>query len=455
MMKEKMKKLFIFTFVFCLLMVAVPIDTCAVSYYDLNDRVTINKDTYEFCNHISSSENDYFNYDCTIDGTTLHMKITDVIAYKNKSTWVSVVVLPMENAMEVEAEGDGDLTNSESCEITMDLSKITDGYKFLSISSNRESKYNGHFKDFLIYKKGSTIKFYSPGGKIAKKMVSDIKKYDSSKYIYIPSEWKNNKIKAKALEITKNCKTEEEKITAIYNWVCTNIQYWIFKDPKILDKINNPIGCFENRKAQCSGYAELFTVICYYNKIPSMVVDGAYLSPHFNDVRPNNKTPEVPHAWNLVYVNQEWKYLDCTMDSPNLYCGKGNPDNRSNLPPRYTHFLLDPVDMGIIYLPYYTYENPNLNDKTLTKIKAQFSSKTIKQASVSKKALKVYVNFTRNTKDGTVKYTTNSSYIKIDEKGKYITIKKGTPKGTYKISAIFKGTKNSTPATKVVKIIIQ
>lgn len=111
--------------------------------------------------------------------------------------------------------------------------------------------------------------------------------------------------------------------------------------------------------------------------------------------------------------------------------------------------------MGITYLPYYTYGTPNLNDKTVTKIKAQFSSKTIKQASVSKKALKVYVNFTRNTKDGTVKYTTNSSYIKIDEKGKYITIKKGTPKGNYKVSAIFKGTKNSTPATKVVKIIIQ
>ena len=48
----------------------------------------------------------------------------------------------------------------------------------------------------------------------------------------------------------------------------------------------------------CQDYAELFDMMCARSGIPSHMVTGAN------------------HAWNRVYVDGKWQFMDCTYDDP-------------------------------------------------------------------------------------------------------------------------------------------
>ena len=51
----------------------------------------------------------------------------------------------------------------------------------------------------------------------------------------------------------------------------------------------------------CQDYAELFRTMCIRAGIPCILVRG---------------TAGGPHVWNMVYVDGEWRYVDCTWDDP-------------------------------------------------------------------------------------------------------------------------------------------
>jgi len=108
----------------------------------------------------------------------------------------------------------------------------------------------------------------------------------------------------KAKELTKNLKTNEEKVKAIYNFVYTTIDY----DKKLAatvqaDYIPNIDSTLKTRQAICYGYAALFAAMLRSQDIPTKLVMG------------ETSYVDVYHAWNEVYLNGKWVVIDTTVDA--------------------------------------------------------------------------------------------------------------------------------------------
>lgn len=119
----------------------------------------------------------------------------------------------------------------------------------------------------------------------------------------------NNEIEKKALEITKNCKTDKEKAEAIYLWISKNIKY----DNDLLKSCNftknEAIDTFKNKKGICLGYSSLFCAMCKSVGLHSQLIKG-------NLYDDDDKLGG--HAWNRVLINNRYVGVDCTL-SAGLY----------------------------------------------------------------------------------------------------------------------------------------
>lgn len=111
---------------------------------------------------------------------------------------------------------------------------------------------------------------------------------------------------AKARELTKNLKTDKEKVEAIYNFVINNVSYDYDKAknvtndyiPAIDQTLNDKIGI-------CYDYAALLAAMLRSEGIPTKLVMGqATVIPDY-------------HAWNEVYLKdtKEWVTIDTTYDA--------------------------------------------------------------------------------------------------------------------------------------------
>ena len=138
-----------------------------------------------------------------------------------------------------------------------------------------------------------------------------------------------------AKQLTVSCKTELEKVTAIFRWITENIAYKINSNNKkpsfggkasgndvnrneVLD--DGPLKplqervaetVLQHREAICDGYARLFTTLCENAGIRSVVIMG-YAKTVTN--RPVRRFA-VNHYWNAVMINEKWHLLDATWAS--------------------------------------------------------------------------------------------------------------------------------------------
>jgi len=138
-----------------------------------------------------------------------------------------------------------------------------------------------------------------------------------------------------AQDITVGFNTDEEKVRAIFRWMTENIAY----DVVDYHKKNKTVGSIKYKgrlskeeqaekweeiyykyatkvlrknKGICEGYATLFYELCKYNNIKCEVVSGVVKKER------NGKIRYAGHAWNKVYFNEQWFYLDVTWASG--YC---------------------------------------------------------------------------------------------------------------------------------------
>ncbi|AOT70067.1 transglutaminase-like domain-containing protein [Geosporobacter ferrireducens] len=132
---------------------------------------------------------------------------------------------------------------------------------------------------------------------------------DDPKKIYLNSiqniQWdENTKAVQKAKELTKNLKTDEEKIQAVYAYVVKNVKY-------DYDKIGNlntdyvPVvdETFKSNKGICYDFSSMFAAMLRSLDIPTKLVKGY------------TKNAEGYHAWNEVLMNGKWVVIDTTYDS--------------------------------------------------------------------------------------------------------------------------------------------
>jgi hypothetical protein len=128
-------------------------------------------------------------------------------------------------------------------------------------------------------------------------------------------DW-NNKTKAvvKALELTKNAKTDKDKVAAIYAYITKNFKYDYTK-AKTVQSGYIPVldDVYKVMKGICYDYASTFAAMTRSLGIPTKLVMGYY-----------SKNPTIYHAWNQVYLKdtKEWITIDTTNDAVQVQAGK-------------------------------------------------------------------------------------------------------------------------------------
>jgi len=118
-------------------------------------------------------------------------------------------------------------------------------------------------------------------------------------------------------ELVKDAKSDKDKYDQIFKWITGNISY----AHEYVD--NNPYPVFQTRKAICQGYANLLTVMLHSQDIPAVNANGVI--------------PEGGHAWNYVYLDNEWYVSDPTNNGSYLMSNFNS----------YTHLVPLSLDMTL------------------------------------------------------------------------------------------------------------
>lgn len=126
-----------------------------------------------------------------------------------------------------------------------------------------------------------------------------------------------SKIDAILAKIIKPDMTEEQKVKAIHDYVVTHITY----DYNYVDEETpeNLLITIEKGRGVCGDYTQLFQYLCDRASIPCISETGYVITLPLGP----------PHAWNVVFLNGQWKFIDTTWD-----------DNTSNKI-SYKYYLVD------------------------------------------------------------------------------------------------------------------
>ncbi len=117
---------------------------------------------------------------------------------------------------------------------------------------------------------------------------------------------KDMKAIQKAKALTKNSKSDQEKIEAIYNYIVKNISYDKKKSANInADYIPSIEKTFTTSKGICYDYSALFAAMLRSVDIPAKLAMGY------------GKDIDEYHAWNQVYFkdSKQWVTIDTTYDA--------------------------------------------------------------------------------------------------------------------------------------------
>ncbi len=160
----------------------------------------------------------------------------------------------------------------------------------------------------------------------------------------------NAKMDVILAKIIKPGMTQEQKVKAIHDYVVLHITY----DSKYQDEqtLGSVIETIDKGRGVCGDYTLLFMHLCRRASIPCTYEQGYPFT--FN------------HAWNVVYINGEWKFVDTTWD------------DRDNGKVLYTYFLKDRFTfmnthtpyMGFPKKEYYTYKIDPMKIKDQNELRA-------------------------------------------------------------------------------------
>lgn len=149
-------------------------------------------------------------------------------------------------------------------------------------------------------------------------------------------------------EITKDCTTDIKKIWAIYDWICRNFAYDIEamnSGGSAYRNAGDPGWAFTNRRAICSGFTKVALIMFRAAGIPCIEVNGYATSASLED-GVENKPTGSNHAWNMIYYENSWHYVDVTWGCSNRYYGKGDSQNTSGKTPNYMYLGMPAVMFG-------------------------------------------------------------------------------------------------------------
>ena len=112
-----------------------------------------------------------------------------------------------------------------------------------------------------------------------------------------------------------------DKIKYVHDWIVDNVKY----DALANQNTSNVYGCLVNKEVICEGYARAFKYLMDELDIPCVLVSGIAIDDDGKSER---------HAWNYVYIKNNWYAIDTTWDDP-IIIGSGKIDSSI----RYKYFL--------------------------------------------------------------------------------------------------------------------
>lgn len=125
----------------------------------------------------------------------------------------------------------------------------------------------------------------------------------------VPSDLNIPKLAAR---LSEGCKTQAEKARSIFVWVTENVRYDTKTKQdraKIPDEkwiqLQAPTQVIKRKKAVCEGYTNLFGALCHSAGIQVLEVGGV-------TKRLSGTISQSGHAWNLIYVDGKWAFVDAT-----------------------------------------------------------------------------------------------------------------------------------------------
>ncbi|XP_062586279.1 kyphoscoliosis peptidase-like [Saccostrea cucullata] len=150
-----------------------------------------------------------------------------------------------------------------------------------------------------------------------------------------------------ATHLSEGATSDLEKIRAFYRWITENIRYDTRPDFHDRDIDTSGAAVLRMRSSVCIGYANLFSDLCRECRIPVKIISGYSKSFNYDPEMSfsTDKTPE--HAWNAVYLNGDWQFVECTW-------GAGSRDDRGNFVKNFSdfHFLTEPKHFIVTHFPY-------------------------------------------------------------------------------------------------------
>ena len=112
----------------------------------------------------------------------------------------------------------------------------------------------------------------------------------------------------KAIQLTKNAKSDRQKAKILYNWIGSNIKYDDNKAEKVLngkDVSDMPesgaICAFENKSGICFDKACLYVAMARAVGLKVRLIGGEIL---------DENGQYVGHAWNQAYIKEEKKWIN-------------------------------------------------------------------------------------------------------------------------------------------------
>lgn len=179
----------------------------------------------------------------------------------------------------------------------LDSSKVS----LVSKITNKGSDTNYEF----YISKGNNTNYFTNDFKNLSKVESAIKEVEKVKSEIINNANGNN----------------YQKIKYVHDWLIDNVKY----DTTTGKNSSNIYGCLVNKNVVCEGYARAFKYLMDELEIPCILVSGIAIDDDGNSER---------HAWNYVYIKNNWYAIDTTWDDP-IIIGTGKVDSSI----KYKYFL--------------------------------------------------------------------------------------------------------------------
>jgi len=294
---------------------------------------------------------DALDYDWKVstNGSMLTIEVTDARAgASGADQWSAIAYLTADPIVRNAFTG-------TTCTMTYDFAGTADGLKTLRVMvfvEGAATDYTQWTRDIYLKVSGGQVSIYNPYGQPSIDFLNQLNAtynpadYSNPASLYMMSEagTSYDEIVALAKELTAGKTTDAEKVLAIHDWICSNCAYDRTNVSHLA--VNTIEAMYQNRYGVCEHFSQLTTLMCRAVGVPCITISGvahASLSPVLED---GDDLKSINHAWNAVYYNNSWHFIDNTWDCANRYYGAGDSKNTTDKEPGCHYFDLPAALFG-------------------------------------------------------------------------------------------------------------